>query len=420
MAPAGWTAVPAVPGAASATLSGVTDLSLLLRGLGPSGVRDVNAGLLLELLRRHGPLSRTELLARAPLSKASVSVITADLVERGLVRESGTARSTRGPRRILLEFNDRVADVIGVQVSDDNCTFVRTDLSGRVLRRWRLDRAVSTPEALVDAVAAGLARSAARSEVPLLGVGLGVPGLVDQDCRRVLVALSHHWRDVALADALEARLAVPVTVANRAKVVALGVASSEMSTVKANPRDVLSLYLGDGVVAGAVIGGRLHIGWDGTAGDLGHLSVDPQGAHCECGRRGCLHLAVGRPAVLAAARRRAARSSTMQGKLTDWAAVVAAAAVGEPSVVRTAVAVGRCIGEVVAPLVAALGPEVVALTGPTADLGEPLLTAVSEVIGQRARTESEIPVLRADADAAPRGAAMLFLQQCSTLAMAAR
>jgi len=381
----------------------------------PGGVRDVNASLLLDLVLRYGPLSRTELLERSRLSKATVSVITGDLVARGLVRETGTVRSSRGPRRIQLEFNPEVAAVIGVQVSDDNLVFVRTDLFGRVAERWLIDREVQTPADLVDAVATGLSRPEAQSEVPLLGVGLGVPGLVDPECRRVLVALSHDWHQVDLADQLEARLTRPVAIVNRAKVVALGQAGAGLSSV-GGARNVLSLYLGNGVVAGSVVDGRLCFGSDGTAGDLGHLTVDPAGAACECGRRGCLQTVVARRAVLADARRQARRARDAVD-VSVWADVVAAARRREPYAIRIAERVGRQLGEVVAPLAAALCPEVIALAGPTADLGPSLVTAVHGTIRSLARTEADIPVVRVDADAAPRGAAMLFLQQRTALGL---
>src|SRR5690606_34913388 len=117
----------------------------------------------------------------------------------------------------------------------------------------------------------------------VLGVGVGVPGLVDHSGRQVTVALSHDWHGVDLAEQLEQAVELPVTLANRAQVAALGHVvpapasgeeadgTSSLSTrIGAPSQDLVYLYLGNGVISGIVIGGRLHFGHDGTAGDLGH------------------------------------------------------------------------------------------------------------------------------------------------------
>src|SRR5690606_29854047 len=109
------------------------DLALLT---GVSGsVRAVNTARVLATIREAGPISRSELIERSGLSKATVSVIVAGLLERDAVRETGKSQPARGRSRILLEFNSAAMTVIGVQVADDRCQFVRVDLAGAILDR---------------------------------------------------------------------------------------------------------------------------------------------------------------------------------------------------------------------------------------------------------------------------------------------
>lgn len=136
-------------------------------------------------------------------------------------------------------------------------------------------------------------RSAA--DAPILGLGVGVPGYVDQAGRIVTVAVPFGSRGVPIADLLEERLGLQVIAANRAKVAVLGeVWQGDHSGIE----DLVYLFVGEGIVAGLMVGGRVVFGATGGAGELGHVTVLPDGPVCGCGSRGCLHTLASESAIL--------------------------------------------------------------------------------------------------------------------------
>lgn len=395
-------------------MTAMLDLSMLT---GVSGsVRAVNTARVLAMIREEGPISRSEVIERSGLSKATVSGIVANLLERDSVRETGRSQPPRGRSRILLEFNSASMTVIGVQISDDRCQLVRTDLNGTIVDRLDVPLDLSDVSKVPAALARAIKRLAGRPGPTVLGVGLGVPGLVDRAGRHVIVALSHDWHEVDLAEELERGLGLPVTLANRAKVAALGhlvpaTPRAERRTgdvlvagtgVRSEP-DLAYLYLGSGVVAGIVIGGRLHFGRDGTAGDLGHVTVDPKGPRCVCGTRGCLQALVGSNAIVADA------------GVETWDALETALREREPAALKAVQRAGDRLGLALGHLVAAVSPTVIAVGGPTARLGAPLLEAIERAVRRCAPAAAPVEIIPADEDAPPRGAAMLWLQRAGLL-----
>ncbi len=371
----------------------MVDLSLLT---GVSGtVRAVNTARVLATIREAGPISRSELIERSGLSKATVSGIVAELLAEDAVHETGKSQPARGRSRILLEFNQAAMTVIGVQVADDRCQLVRTDMAGTIVDRLEVTIDLTDAATVPAALAQAIRRLVQRPGGTVIGVGVGVPGLVDMAGRHITVALSHDWHQVNLAEDLERDLTLPVTLANRARVAALG----HLNTSDGADRDLVYLYLGDGVVSGIVIGGRLHFGHDGRAGDLGHVMVDPAGPLCTCGTRGCLQVLVGTKAIVSDA------------GCATWSDLVAAVGSGAPEALRAAQRAGDRLGMPLGHLVAAVTPSVIAVGGPTARLGAPLLEAIDRGVRRSAPTSGSVRIVAAEEDAAPRGAAMLWLQR---------
>src|SRR5690625_251607 len=391
----------------------MVDLTLLTRVSG--SIRAVNTARVLATIREQGPISRSELIQHSGLSKATVSVIVADLLERDAVRETGKSQPSRGRSRILLEFNSAAMTVIGVQLADDHCQFVRTDLAGRIQNSHEITLDLTDASKVPAALTRGIRKLTKRPGGTVLGVGIGVPGLEDETGRHVTVALSHDWHDVDLAEELEKSLGMPVTLANRAKVAALGQLASLANNSEpvrseadgeGQPRsaqDLVYLYLGSGVVAGIAINGRLHFGHDGTAGDLGHVMVDPRGPQCTCGTHGCLQVLVGTSAIVADA------------EADSWEQVVRDVREGSANALQAVQRAGGHLGLPLAHMMAAVGPSVIAVGGPTAQLGTPLLEVIEAAIRQAAPTAGPVELVLADDSAPPRGAAMLWLQRAGLL-----
>jgi predicted NBD/HSP70 family sugar kinase len=384
----------------------------------PPGVRGVNLDTVAGILQQRREVTRAELIAESGLSKATVSGIVTDLLDREFAVESGKVAAGRGRRRDLLTFNPRSRFVVGAQIDDDVITVVLTDLDAAVHHRTTRRIHGSSPEPILDALADAVEKVRAHATTPVLGFGVGVPGDVAPSGRSVTMAVSHGWKELAIADQLESRLALPVVAANRAKVAALG------HLRRNSTNNLIYVFLGSGIVAGIVIDGRLYFGRSGAAGDIGHLTVRRDGMLCACGNHGCLHTVAAEEAILRLARA-TAREPESSGALTGLTGgrpseltmtmVGTAAAAADPDVCAVLDDVGTDIGIVVANLVNTLSPDVVVIGGPTVALGTPLLDPIRREIGRRTLPEMQADVVIgdpvADGETSAAGAAALYISR---------
>ena len=333
----------------------------------PEHARRHNRSLVLQSLFHRGPSSRADLARETHLTRVTVSDLVGELLDEGLAEELGQRPGTRvGKPATLVGLRPDAAHIICLDLSDESLLIGAVlDLSGRVLQRRSLRLGGRTGDAAVAGVAGLCQDLLALTERPVLGVGIGSPGVVDPD-GVVLQAPNLGWTDLPLAAKLSADLGVPVHVANDANTAALG----EHTFGGAGGTGLMLLTIGKGVGAGLLLDGALLGGHHYAAGEIGHVTVDERGAGCACGRRGCLETVVSAPALRAA----------IEG-LDDRAAQQALAAAG------------RRLGAALAPVVSALDLREVVLSGPDDLLGGALRDAALATIRRRT-----MPVVGNDVD----------------------
>ena len=305
---------------------------------------------------RHGPLSRADLARETKLTRVTTSDLAAELLAEGLIEELGTRvdQGRVGKPATLLGVVPDARLTITLDLSDDErFRAALVDLAGKVLDRRAAERDGRTGDAalaLAHELCAELAEAADR---PLLGVGVGSPGVVDPR-GTVLEAPNRGWHGVDLAAVLSQGLGVPVHVANDANAAVLG----ELGLGGPAERSLFVVKVGQGVGAGLVLDGHLVVGDRFAAGEIGHVVVDPNGEVCACGRTGCLETVIAAPRL-----RRRSRQ-------------------GDPVAERTAA--GHRLGEALAPVISTLNLREVVLSGPPDVLDETFRAAALDAI--RART----------------------------------
>lgn len=246
-----------------------------------------NRALLLDTLFHGGPMSRAQLARTTALTAPTVSAAIADLLHDHLVLDVGDAVPTRrGKPGSLLKVNDEDAVVVAGDLSDISGVVVGvTTLAGKLLSATSLPLVPGRGNAPLEDVIGfveQIVHEAART-YHVVGVSLAVPGVIDG--RGTVVRASHlGWVDVPLSAMLAERLERPVHVGN--DVNAATMAARQLHGVEAH--NLMLVYVEHGVGAGLVIGDQLLEGETFAAGEIGHLSVDPDGPECTCGRRGCL------------------------------------------------------------------------------------------------------------------------------------
>jgi predicted NBD/HSP70 family sugar kinase len=344
----------------------------------PEHARAHNRSMVLQHLFHFGPHSRAELARATGLTRVTVSDLVGALLSEGLVTELGLrAEGKVGKPGTPVGLREDAFQIVAVDLADDERMHGAVlDLSGAVRERRSAATEGRTGAAAVEALLALCRDLVAAASHPVLGVGVGSPGVIDP-AGTVVQAPNRGWFDVPLAAQLEAGLGVPVHVANDANTAALG----EFTYGGASGGGLLVLTVGEGVGSGIVLDGALVQGHEHAAGELGHVTAvderdDIDGAPlgrplpCACGRSGCLETVLSVPAL----RRR------VEGLDADAAAAALAS-------------VGRRLGIVLAPVVSALNLSEVVVSGPRELLDGPLREAALAAIRERT-----MPVISSDLD----------------------
>ncbi|MEV0160935.1 putative NBD/HSP70 family sugar kinase [Nonomuraea fuscirosea] len=274
--------------------------------MGTSGrrtVRDLRRGnraMLLRALYFGGPASRNELSATTGLSAATVSTMTAGLLESGVVVEAGQVDSDGGRPRVLLKVNPAHGYAVGVDVGETQVKVELFDLAMNVRAgaHYAVRSAKHDPELVARHILTGVDAVIAESEVPpaqVLGVGVGVPGIVEPGPGALVRAKTFGWEAVPLGALLRAGTELPLYVDNGAKT--MGQAELWFGSGQ-GARDAIILLVGSGVGGTVVTDGRIYRGAGMAAGEVGHLKIVAGGRACRCGARGCLEAYLGAEAIL--------------------------------------------------------------------------------------------------------------------------
>ncbi len=248
-------------------------------------LRDHNRGLIVNLLRAVGPSSRADIARRTGLAPSALTRLVRELIREGLVVETGKRPSHGGRRATLIAFNPNFATTIGIKVEADRLLGARVDLEGRIEAREESSLpAPPSPSGVLERIIR-LVDALQRGKT--LGVGICISGSVDPLRGVDLYSPILGWRNVALQPPLEVKLGISVRVEN--DVNALTLAEHWYGAGRAF-RNFVCLTVGEGIGAGVVINGELYRGTFGGAGEVGHITIDPDGPRCRCGERGCLEV----------------------------------------------------------------------------------------------------------------------------------
>jgi predicted NBD/HSP70 family sugar kinase len=376
-----------------------------------AGMRTQNSTLVLRLLWRERQISRADIARLTGLSPSTVSAIVAELEQAGLVREIGAGTSRGGRRPVLVGFRDEAYALVGVELGATHVAVVLTDLRGNVRAfrdthvavRKEPKAALATARELIDECLA--AERVSRKRV--VGIGVAVPSPVHPERPGKLSPLVlPAWADFDVQETLHEAFDVPVFVDNDAN---LGALSERFWGAGAGGEDLAFIKVATGIGSGHIINGALYRGSGGTAGEIGHIAIDPNGPPCVCGGRGCLATLIGAEALLARARARWGKKKK-NPTMTD---IVTGARAGDPIARELVDEVGSSLGIVVAGLLNLLNPAIVVLGGEIAGVGDLLLDPLRKSVRARALStsvaETQIVASRLGARSIAVGAATMVL-----------
>ncbi len=346
-----------------------------------------NSRLVLRMIYEDEAISRADIARKTGLTRTTVSTVVGELIEQGLVEETGAGQSSGGRQPVLLRIAHEAHGVLALSFEDTQIVGALVDMRGSIQRRVSLSLYGYRPEELTGYLSRLIDELRADAAPRVLGIGLSMPGIVDPVHGIVRRAVNFGLVDAPLRQELHERYRLPVYLDNAAHLAALaeymfggGAASGNLAVIS----------VGVGVGAGIVLNGTLFPGDGFGAGEIGHVVVADNGLRCNCGNVGCLETIASVPAILRAARKWFSDPSSRLRTLAPSAAAVdldtvrQALEAGDPGVAAIVEAAGHYLGIAVAHIVGLLNIERIVVTGAVAVLGPPLIEAIRASLARHA------------------------------------
>ncbi len=357
----------------------------------PQNVKSLNKHAILDLIRfTPGGISRVELARQINLTRAAVTGIINDLQNAGLVREvEGSSAGGRTP--IVLEINPRRGFVVGIDMGATHVTLLLADFSARLILELEeaLDINIGPQPCLevVDRIMRELLLKAGLGIEQILAIGAGVPGPTVIEAGMVSgPPIMPGWDGYPIREHLQSLWSCPVSLNNDAELGALGEWSYGAGR---GERELVYVKVGTGIGAGLLLDGQIYHGSNGSAGEIGHTTIEENGPLCVCGNRGCLEALAGGRAVAQRAieavhkgqRTILAEVSPLDGM--TWRDVVHAARRGDLVAQHIVAEAGAHLGTAIASMVNLFNPSMVVIGGGVSQIGDYLLEPIRRTVQQR-------------------------------------
>jgi predicted NBD/HSP70 family sugar kinase len=396
--------------------------------------RTYNQQLVLKTIYDHGQISRAEVARLTKLTRVTVSEIVSGLLEKGIVAEVGRGPSAGGKTPILLSVVDDAYHLIGVDLASDELHGAVVNLYGDI--RYSLSIPLkgqnSAQKAGQDSALEGgqngdgtlfqvyslIDALIASTDNPILGIGIGTPGLLDTTRGVVRRAVNLGWIDLPLGSLLQARYQIPVYIANDSQVTAL---AEHIFGGGRGDNNLAVIKVGRGIGAGIILNGQLFQGDGSGAGEIGHIGFIQNGELCRCGNVGCIET-IG--SALAIVRRVQSLVRTQSGSLLNqtfasspseitFEEILKAFEAGDPLARQVALEAGHALGFAAACLINLLNMRRILLVGSVTRFGQPWLDAVREEMIKHSLTilarETEVSYGELGENAVILGASALLL-----------
>ncbi|MBN2500589.1 MAG: ROK family transcriptional regulator [Anaerolineales bacterium] len=377
-----------------------------------------NKTLVLNAIYKNEDLSRADLSRLTHLTRSTVSDIVSELIEEGLVVELGYGQPSGGKPPVLLEVDKEARQIIGLDLASGEFRGALVNLRGEVQERVSIAINERSGDVALELVYELLEQLIGLAKTPVIGIGIGAPGLMDSEKGIVHSAVNLDWENLPIRDILCERYQLPVHIANDSQVSAL--AEYNFGDHE-RMQNLLVVKIGRGVGSGIVINQQLYQGDGFGAGEIGHIKVDEDGELCRCGNTGCLETKISSRAL----RQRVQAmildhpDSGMQAFAKDIQAItldeiLAAYQAGVPEIVEIVEETGASLGKALAYMVSALNIHQVIVAGSVSQFGDGIVLPAASQFQSRIlpnlASSTEIKVSDLGEEIVILGAAGMVLQ----------
>lgn len=374
-------------------------------------IKTHNSQLILKMIYEKGPLSRAELVELTHLTAPTVSDLVLDLIEAGLAEEIGFGPSTGGKRPILLNLVDDSRYLVGLDLGRGDFRGALVNLRGKVHYQNELPLVTRKGEDALAVVYELVDDLIRRAPIPLLGIGIGAPGLVGAADGTIQRAVNVEWQNLPLRDILQERYNLPVYLANDCQAAALAEYTYPQGSNRVSAKNLVVINASYGVGAGILINGQILHGSPSGAGEIGHVKVVEGGEACQCGNHGCLETVISTRAIRRQVRARLGLSATDE---INFDQICERFQAGDAEIQLVVEQAGTYLGSAVANLIGVLGPCRVVIAGSISNLGQPFVEIVKAEVHRRYQLplveEVEIDISSLGANIVLLGGAALLLQ----------
>jgi predicted NBD/HSP70 family sugar kinase len=375
--------------------------------------RDINRRIILNLIRKHQPVSRADLARRSGLQRSTVSAITEELISDRWVLEGAMGNLPRGRKPTFLHLNVDRAGIIGVTVRPGETTLVLARLDTSFVAQVTIPSAGTAAQFVTELTRQVRYLIESHPAIPVEGIGLSLPGRVDAATQKLVFAPNLEWRDLDLKTPLERATGLPIELENAANACAL--AEIWFGRHADTVRNLIAVTVSEGIGVGMILNGQLVRGPSGMAGEFGHVSLDESGPRCNCGNRGCWEVFASSKAAVryyteATSARRNGKPWRPKISFTD---VLARAREGDQPAIQALSKMAHYLGVGVAMLVSGFSPEVIVIVGEITEAWDRVEPIIIDLVKRRCSPLLIPRILPTDPVAQPRlrGAIALILQK---------
>jgi glucokinase-like ROK family protein len=355
-------------------------------------VKNVNKYAVLNLIRfSAGGISRAEIARRLDLTRAAVTGIVSDLMETGIIRESESIASQSGRPPVVLEIDPTRGYVVGIDFGASHISLLVADTAARILEEIEVSIDIQDgPDICLergDQLLRDLLAKTKHDLSDILAIGVGVPGPIVSDAGMVLAPpIMPGWDRFPIRDTLEKKWGRPVSLNNDAELGALGEWAAGAGRGETN---LAYIKVGIGIGCGLLLDGKIYRGVTGSAGEIGHLTIDENGPLCACGNHGCLEAFAGGRAIAQQAsdaikkgQRTSLANFQSNGAITAQKVAIAARQ-GDLVAQQILSQAGAHIGTALASLVNLFNPGMVIIGGGVSQTGDIILEPIRQVVNRR-------------------------------------
>ncbi len=378
--------------------------------------RDINRRIVLNLVRRHQPISRAAVARRSGMQRSTVSAITEQLISERWVREGAVGHLPRGRKPTFLHLNSERAGIIGVDIQPRITTLAVASMDGRFLAQEQIPTGTDPADFISRLGRRVVDLMHAYPKSSYEGIGISLPGRVESSSHRLIFAPNLGWIDVDLQTPLEEATGLSVEMENAANACAL--AELWSGRYGEGIRNLVTVTVSDGIGVGMIVNGQLFRGSRGAAGEFGHVSLTGDGPQCRCGNYGCWEVLASNAAAVryyaeSASIRRGEVGSKSDAARVSFGDILRLVEQGDEKARRAVDQMAHHLGAGIAMLVTGLAPDVLLVAGEVTRTWNRVGPIVTRIVQARSFTHANTRILPTDPEAQPRlqGTIALVLQK---------